>query len=147
MKRWVDYIWVGCGWLIVDTNNRILLIKRTNKTQGGGWWFWSRPGGTVEFWETIEDAVIREIKEELNIDVELFGPKFYANDIRKEDWILKHWFTWGRFARIIWGKLTNMEPEKHDAVEWFSLDQLPEHINEYTKQSIEEYKAYITLFC
>jgi len=40
-----------------------------------------------------------------------------------------------------------MEPEKHDAVEWFSLDQLPEHINEYTKQSIEEYKAYITLFC
>ena len=57
----------------------------------------------------------------------------------------KHWFTGGRLAKIIGGELKNMEPEKHDAVEWFALDQLPENINEYTKQSIEEYRAYLTI--
>lgn len=147
MKRWVDYIWVGCGWLVVNQQHQILLIRRTDKTQWGGWWLWSRPWWTVEFWETIEEAVIREIKEELDIDVELFGPKLYANDVRNENWIIKHWFTGGRFARIIWWEVKNMEPEKHDVVEWFDLNKLPDNINEYTKQSIEEYKAYISLFC
>lgn len=146
MKKWVDFIWVGCWWLIVNDKHEILLIRRTNKTQGGGWWFWSRPGWAVEFGETIEEAVIREIKEELNVDVELFWPKLYANDVKQEDWVTKHWFTWGRFAKIIWWEIINMEPEKHDAIERFSLDKLPENINEYTKQSIEEYKAYLALF-
>lgn len=33
--------------------------------------FWTLPGGGLEAGETFEDAVIREVKEEVNLDVEV----------------------------------------------------------------------------
>ncbi len=143
MERGKDYIGVGCGVLIVNDKNQILLMRRTGKSQGGGAGLWSRPGGTVEFGETVEQAIKREIKEEINVEIELFGPKKYYNDIRKEDGIKKHWVTCGCFARIVGGELKNMEPDKHDKMEWFDLDRLPENIIGYTKISIDEFKEYL----
>jgi len=146
MKRWTDYIGVWCGTLIVNEKNEVLLLKRTDKTQWGGWWLWSRPWWTIEFGEHIEEAIKREVKEELDVEIELFGPRFYADDVRQEDGITKHRFTGGRFSRIIWWEVKNMEPEKHEAVQWFDINNLPSNINEYTKQSIEEFKSYKNLF-
>ncbi len=116
MKKGKDFIGVGCGALVVNDKNQVLLIRRTDKCQGGMSGIWSRPGGTVEFGETVEQAIKREIKEELNIDVELFGPKRYYDDIREEDGVKKHWVACGCFARIVGGELKNLEPEKHDKV-------------------------------
>lgn len=143
MKRGKDYIGLGCGALIVNDKNQILLMRRTGKSQGGMRDIWSRPGGTVEFGERVEEAIKREIKEELNVDIELFGPERYHDDIRKEDGIKKHWIACGCFAKIIGGDLKNMEPDKHDKLEWFDLDNLPEKVIEYTKISIEEFKEYL----
>jgi len=143
MKKGVDYIGVGCGCLIVNDQHQVLLIKRTDKSQWGGGGFWSQPGGAIEFGEHIEDAIKREIKEELNIDIELFGPKIYAEDITTKDGTTKHRFTWARFAKIIWWKLTVMEPEKHEAAEWFDLDTLPTNITPYTLPYIQAYKEWL----
>ena len=33
----------------------------------------------------------------------------------------------------------NMEPEKYIDMKWFSIQKLPENINEYTKDSIDAY--------
>lgn len=143
MKRGKDYIGVGCGALIVNDKNQVLLLLRTNKSQGGGGNLWSRPGGTVDFGETVEQAIKREIKEELDIDIELFGPKSYYNDIREEFREKKHWVACGCFARIIKGELKIMEPAKHEKVEWFDLDKLPENIIQYTKESIEDFRRYL----
>ncbi len=50
---------------LVDADNRVLLTKRPEgKTLAGLWEF---PGGKVENNETPEEAVIRELKEELDI--------------------------------------------------------------------------------
>lgn len=55
--------------VIMDRNGKILITQRNlKKTQGGLWEF---PGGKVEKEETKEQAIIREIKEELNIDIEV----------------------------------------------------------------------------
>lgn len=55
--------------VIENENGEILIAKRNlNKHQGGHWEF---PGGKVEKSETNENAIIREIKEELNIDIEV----------------------------------------------------------------------------
>ena len=58
---------VGIGAVIVQ-DEKILLIKRGSEPGRGKW---SIPGGVVELGETLEKAVVREVKEETNLDVEV----------------------------------------------------------------------------
>jgi 8-oxo-dGTP diphosphatase len=52
---------------LVDPENRVLIAKRpAGKAMAGLWEF---PGGKVELGETPEDALRRELFEELSIDV------------------------------------------------------------------------------
>ena len=54
--------------VIRDENGRILITQRNlKKAQGGLWEF---PGGKIEPEETKEHAIVREIKEELDVDIE-----------------------------------------------------------------------------
>ena len=56
---------------IIYKNNKFLIAQRNfKKAQGGLWEF---PGGKVEKNESYENALIREIKEELNADIEVNG--------------------------------------------------------------------------
>ena len=52
---------------IVIKDNKILIGLRSKKDQGGG--LWEFPGGKIELEESDINAVIRELKEELGIDV------------------------------------------------------------------------------
>ncbi len=53
---------------LVDADGRVLLAERpTGKSMAGLWEF---PGGKVQPGETPEQALIRELEEELGIDVE-----------------------------------------------------------------------------
>lgn len=55
--------------IIRNNENKILIAQRNlKKSQGGLWEF---PGGKIEPNETMEDAIVREIKEELDIDIEV----------------------------------------------------------------------------
>ncbi|MDC0461825.1 8-oxo-dGTP diphosphatase MutT [Alphaproteobacteria bacterium] len=55
---------VACA--LIDTDGRILLAKRPNDAQMGG--LWEFPGGKIDPEETPENALVRELKEELDID-------------------------------------------------------------------------------
>ena len=57
---------VGVGAVIVK-EGKIALIKRGNEPGKGKW---SIPGGHVELAESLEQAVTRETKEEVGLDVE-----------------------------------------------------------------------------
>lgn len=52
----------GC---IVDTDGRILLHRRSDDGK------WGVPGGALEYGETAHDAVVREVKEETGLVVEV----------------------------------------------------------------------------
>jgi 8-oxo-dGTP diphosphatase len=56
---------VACA--LVDEDNRVLIAKRPGDKHMGG--LWEFPGGKVEENETPEEAIIRELAEELGIDV------------------------------------------------------------------------------
>jgi 8-oxo-dGTP diphosphatase len=67
MKRmYPDQPIVGIGVVIVR-DFKIALIKRGNEPSKGKW---TIPGGLVELGESVEEAVIREAKEETCLDVE-----------------------------------------------------------------------------
>jgi mutator protein MutT len=57
---------VGVGAIII-CEGKILLEKRKNQPGKGKW---SVPGGLVELGESVEQTVIREVKEETSLDVE-----------------------------------------------------------------------------
>ena len=57
--------------VIKNEDGKILITQRNlQKSQGGLWEF---PGGKIEPNETKENAIVREIKEELDIDIEVEG--------------------------------------------------------------------------
>ena len=56
---------VACA--LVDADNRVLIAKRPSGRHMAG--LWEFPGGKIEPGERPEDALIRELAEELGIDV------------------------------------------------------------------------------
>ena len=67
MKR----IQVAVG-VIINADNQILIAKRhAHLHQGGKWEF---PGGKIELGETTEQALIRELREEVDLQVSSTTP-------------------------------------------------------------------------
>ena len=52
---------------LIIQNNKVLIGLRSESDNGGG--LWEFPGGKIEIDESSEDAVIRELNEELDIVV------------------------------------------------------------------------------
>lgn len=52
--------------VIAEIGDRVVLIERKNFPQG-----WAIPGGFVDFGETVEQAAVREAKEEISLEVEI----------------------------------------------------------------------------
>ncbi len=49
-----------------DGRKQIVLVKRKNPPHG-----WALPGGFVDYGETVEEAAVREAREETGLDVRL----------------------------------------------------------------------------
>jgi 8-oxo-dGTP diphosphatase len=61
----VDRPVVGVGGVVVR-DGKVLLIRRGKEPLKGRWVI---PGGTVELGETLQEAVVREVREETGIEV------------------------------------------------------------------------------
>lgn len=53
---------------VIVHKGKILLIRRAGATYHN---YWALPGGFVNYGERVEDALIREVKEETGIDVKI----------------------------------------------------------------------------
>jgi 8-oxo-dGTP diphosphatase len=54
---------------VIENNGRILVCRRREGERFGG--FWEFPGGKTETGESPEDGLVREIREELNLEIEV----------------------------------------------------------------------------
>lgn len=122
MKPGTDYIGIGAGALIFNDEGKILLMKRgtSAKNEIG---HYTIPGGTVEFGETMKDAVIRETREEIGCEIEIDGQLPAIDHIIPSE--KQHWVTTIFTGRITSGTPKILEVEKCDEMDWFSLDNLP----------------------
>lgn len=65
--------------IIIEKEGGIVLIRRKNPPYG-----WALPGGFVDYGESLEEAAIREAKEEMNLDIRALK-QFHAYSNPKRD--------------------------------------------------------------
>lgn len=140
MEQGKDYIGVGCGAFILNDNNELLLQLRNKSPEKE---YWSIPGGKVELFETFEQAIIRETKEETNLEVKVIDELGVCDHIIKEEG--KHWISPSFLCEIIKGEVKIMEPKKHLDMKWFPINNLPDRITITTQCAVENYKKYIKI--
>jgi len=68
-REYPDNPVLGVGAVIFN-NEKVLLVKRGKEP---GYGKWSIPGGAVELGETLKEGVLREVKEETGLEVEIGG--------------------------------------------------------------------------
>jgi 8-oxo-dGTP diphosphatase len=134
-KAGKDYIGVGGGILILNNKSQVLLMRRYKTRNEAGWW--SKPGGGVDFGEKAIDSMKREIKEEVGVDVSIWGYLPHTDHIIKKEH--QHWIAINYLAKIKKGIPKIMEPDKCDKLEWFTLNKLPLKMVKNTKESINNY--------
>ena len=121
--------------MLTRMNNRkteVLLALRKNTGYNDG--KYELPGGHVEEGEDLIDAMIREAKEELNIE------------LKRENLSIVHILHHYKADRIIIrilakeyaGNIQIGEPDKCEKLEWFDINELPNNIDIKSKNDLKE---------
>jgi len=106
--------------VLVDRDGRILLSQRpSNKSMSGLWEF---PGGKVESGELPEEALIRELKEELGIETwgSCLAPLSFASHSYDDFHLLMPVFVCRRWVG-------EPKPMEGQVLKWVNKNNLKEH--------------------
>lgn len=126
---------IPASYLFLEKDGKFLVARRCNTGYQDG--HYQVPAGHVDKGEMPSEALIREAREEIGIDlspedVELvhvsYRPKHDDTDNRVDFF----------FRSSKWrGEVTNMEPNKCDDLKWVSLDELPETMTPHVRDAFE----------
>lgn len=115
---------------IVLHENNILLVKNINVD------YWSLPGGKIDSGESPEQCILRELKEELNLNeikADYKLGEYTSNKEGKKDTVYI-------FVINIFSPIFQRQWELEDA-KWFDLGELPKDISPAGLRRIKEYQA------
>lgn len=138
LKHKIPILLDGAAVVIVDKEGRILLQNRADRNK------WGLPGGCQELSEDFKTTIIREIKEETNLDVNIedlelidtISGNSRRNIYPNGDVVFNN--TTLYCIRNYSGELRWNEESKE--MRFFDLDNLPENQND--PDLIDAYKAY-----
>lgn len=120
---------------LIEKDNKFLLFYRTDGYFKDGWWV--LPAGHIEAGETATQTVIREAKEELNIDINPKDVEFthLVHNLVGENKRMDIYFLVKKFS----GNLISLEPDKCEKLEFFDKFSLPplEKIAPTTLQALQ----------
>ena len=98
---------------VIEEDGRFLVAKRLGGTHLAG--CWEFPGGKVHEGETLEQALCREIREELNTDISNVTEVFRTSHVYPERTIELHFFR-GRLAGT-------PQPALKQELRWITRDE------------------------
>ncbi len=114
---------------IIEFQGGIILVKRKNPPPG-----WAIPGGFVDYGESLEDAAVREAREETGIDIHLLR-QFHTYSAPGRD--PRHHTVSTIF--IASGSGTLVAADDAAAVGIFRKDNLPEDIAFDHREILDDY--------
>ena len=103
---------------LIRDEDRILIAQRGRGKRFG--WKWEFPGGKVRANETPEDCLQREIKEELNLEIQV-EKHFHTTHHRYPDFDIELIAFW---CSIIGGEL---KLEEHEQVRWVTVQEMNDY--------------------
>ena len=80
--------------VILNTRGRVLITRRATDSHQGG--LWEFPGGKVESGESVQEALHRELREELGIEIAPADPlleirhNYSDKDALLDVWVVRH---------------------------------------------------------
>jgi ADP-ribose pyrophosphatase YjhB (NUDIX family) len=112
---------VAVGGIAFDDRDRVLLVQRGREPGRG---LWSVPGGHVELGEPLAAAVVREVREETGLDVEVGARVDVLERIGRDDAgrVTYHFLIVDYLVRVVGGTLEAAE-DAADA-RFVSLDEI-----------------------
>jgi 8-oxo-dGTP diphosphatase len=95
---------VAVGAVIWNEKQEVVLIRRAKPPRKGQW---SIPGGRVEWGETLHDALLREVREETGLSVEIAGLIEIVDAVTRDDagMVARHYVLIDFAARHVSGEL------------------------------------------
>jgi len=111
---------IGVAGIVVK-ESKVLLGKRKSELGKGSWGF---PGGKLEFNETLNGCLERELLEEAGIRAKNFSLAAFTNDIFEKE--KAHYVTLYILADYVSGEPKIMEPDKCEKWEWRYWSSLPQ---------------------
>ncbi|PCI29739.1 RNA pyrophosphohydrolase [Candidatus Wolfebacteria bacterium] len=139
MKKGIDYTGVGVVYFCHDGKGNFLMNKRSTQCRDEHG-CWDQGGGSIEFGDTIEETIRKEILEEYSTDVLDFEFLGYRDVHREHNSDKTHWVALDFKVLVDPTKVSNGEPHKFDAVEWFKIDALPKPLHSQLPKFLELYK-------
>jgi 8-oxo-dGTP pyrophosphatase MutT (NUDIX family) len=111
---------------------KVLLLRRLNTGYEDG--NYSVPAGHLEGDETVVQAAVREVREEVGLDLRPDDVAVVGTMHRKSgDERVDFFVTVRRWS----GEPSNCEPTKCDDLSWFPLDALPSNTIPYIRRAVE----------
>ena len=104
--------------VIFDGDNIITMFRSKKKDDGTRKEYYVIPGGGVEEGESLEEALIREIKEELGIDIEIVK---YLREVEEEK-AIQHFYLCKTHAHDL--KITGVENERNNEDNFYEIRKL-----------------------
>lgn len=134
LRRGIDYIGVGACAVVHDGNGKVLLMKRGEQARDERG-RWDICGGAIEFGETVEAAIRRELMEEICAEAleVAFITAYDAH--RTQNGIETHWVQLIHAVKVDPTTVSIGEPHKIAEIGWFTTDTLPEPLHSQFEKS------------
>ena len=139
MQKGVDYIAVGVSYFCHDGKGNYLMNKRSiNCRDEHG--TWDIGGGGIDFDDTIESTLRKELKEEYCVETISYEFLGYRDVFREQNGKKTHWVQFFFKVLVDPKEVKNGEPHKFDEIGWFRLDNLPTPLHSQIRIQVELFK-------